>query len=75
VRAGPSGSLVNVDRPDQDPSLRPSLPPVRRPPASPGAAGGVGGPEEVADLLTRGADMVGAGTAFLRCPRAARRSH
>ena len=32
------------------------------------AAGGVGGPEDVADLLARGADLVQAGTAFLRCP-------
>ena len=32
------------------------------------AAGGVGGPGDVADLLARGADLVQAGTAFLRCP-------
>ncbi len=32
------------------------------------AAGGVGGPEDVADLLQRGATLVQAGTAFLRCP-------
>jgi nitronate monooxygenase len=63
------GSLVNVDRPDQDRPLRALLAAVRRRTRVPlVAAGGVGGPEEVADLLTRGADMVGAGTAFLRCP-------
>jgi nitronate monooxygenase len=28
----------------------------------------VGGPEDVADLLARGADLVQAGTVFLRCP-------
>ena len=32
------------------------------------AAGGVGGPDDVADLLARGADLVQVGTAFLRCP-------
>ena len=32
------------------------------------AAGGVAGPEDVVDLLQRGATLVQAGTAFLRCP-------
>ncbi len=32
------------------------------------AAGGVTGPDDVADLLARGATLVQAGTAFLRCP-------
>ncbi len=32
------------------------------------AAGGVGGPDDVVDLLARGAALVQAGTAFLRCP-------
>ena len=32
------------------------------------AAGGVGGPADVTDLLARGATLVQAGTAFLRCP-------
>ena len=63
------GSLVNVDRPDQDRPLRALLAAVRRRTLVPlVAAGGVGGPEEVVELLTRGADMVAAGTAFLRCP-------
>ena len=63
------GSLVNADRPDQDRPLRALLAAVRRRTLVPlVAAGGVSGPGEVADLLTRGADMVGAGTAFLRCP-------
>jgi nitronate monooxygenase len=63
------GSLVNADRPDQDRPLRALLAAVRRRTLVPlVAAGGVGGPEDVADLLTRGADMVGAGTAFLCCP-------
>jgi nitronate monooxygenase len=63
------GSLVNADRPDQDRPLRALLAAVRRRTLVPLlAAGGVNGPEDVADLVTRGADMVGAGTAFLRCP-------
>ena len=65
---GPPGSLANDDRPDED---RPCLP-ARRGPAATlvplVAAGGVGGPDDVADLLARGADLVQAGTAFLRCP-------
>ncbi len=32
------------------------------------AAGGVAGPTDVAELLARGATLVQAGTAFLRCP-------
>ena len=40
------------------------------------AAGGVGGPADVAGLLARGACLVQAGTAFLRCPESgAPRSH
>ncbi len=63
------GSLVNADHPDQDRPVRALLAAVRRRTLVPlVAAGGVGGPEDVADLLERGADLVQAGTAFLRCP-------
>ena len=63
------GSLANDDRPDQDRPVRALLASVRRHTLVPlVAAGGVGGPDDVADLLARGADLVQAGTAFLRCP-------
>ena len=63
------GSLHNDDRPDEDRPLRALLAAVRRRTLVPlVAAGGVGGPEDVVDLLARGADLVQAGTAFLRCP-------
>jgi nitronate monooxygenase len=63
------GSLSNGDHPDEDRPLRALLAAVRRRTLVPlVAAGGVGAPEDVADLLTRGADLVQAGTAFLRCP-------
>ena len=63
------GSLYNDDRPDEDRPLRALLAAVRRRTLVPLlAAGGVGGPEDVVDLLARGADLVQAGTAFLRCP-------
>jgi nitronate monooxygenase len=63
------GSLANDDRPDQDRPVRALLAAVRRRTLVPlVAAGGVGGPEGVTDLLARGADLVQAGTAFLRCP-------
>jgi len=63
------GSLANDDRPDQDRPLRALLAAVRRRTLVPlVAAGGVGGPGDVVDLLIRGADLVQAGTAFLRCP-------
>jgi nitronate monooxygenase len=63
------GSLANADRPDQDRPLRALLAAVRRRTLTPlVAAGGVGGPRDVTDLLARGADLVQAGTAFLRCP-------
>lgn len=63
------GSLVNADRPDEDRPVRSLLAAVRRRTlVALVAAGGVAGPDDVADLLVRGADMVAAGTAFLRCP-------
>jgi nitronate monooxygenase len=63
------GSLANVDRPDADRPVRALLAAVRRRTRVPLiAAGGVGGPDDVADLLGRGAALVQAGTAFLRCP-------
>ncbi len=63
------GSLVNEDRPDQDRPIRALLAAVRRRTLVPlVAAGGVGGPGDVVDLVARGADLVQAGTAFLRCP-------
>jgi nitronate monooxygenase len=61
------GSLDNADRPDADRSVRSLLAAVRRRTLVPlVAAGGIGGPDDVRDLLTRGATMVQAGTAFLR---------
>jgi nitronate monooxygenase len=63
------GSLGNDERPDADRPIRALLAAVRRRTTMPlVAAGGVGGPEDVADLLARGAALVQAGTAFLRCP-------
>jgi nitronate monooxygenase len=63
------GSLDNDERPDADRPIRALLAAVRRRTMMPlVAAGGVGGPEDVADLLARGAALVQAGTAFLRCP-------
>jgi nitronate monooxygenase len=63
------GSLVNADRADADRPVRALLAAVRRRTLVPlVAAGGVSGPADVADLLARGADLVQAGTAFLRCP-------
>jgi nitronate monooxygenase len=63
------GSLVNEDRTDQDRPARALLASVRRRTLVPlVVAGGVGGPQDVVDLLARGADLVQAGTAFLRCP-------
>jgi nitronate monooxygenase len=63
------GSLANDDRPDADRPLRALLASVRRRTLVPlVAAGGVAGPDDVADLLVRGATLVQAGTAFLRCP-------
>jgi nitronate monooxygenase len=62
-------SLANDDRPDQDRPVRALLAAVRRRTLVPlVAAGGVGGPDDVSDLVARGADLVQAGTAFLRCP-------
>jgi nitronate monooxygenase len=63
------GSLRNDDRPDQDRPVRALLAAVRRRTLVPlVAAGGVGTPGDVMDLVARGAHMVQAGTAFLRCP-------
>jgi nitronate monooxygenase len=63
------GSLANIDRPDADRPVRALLAAVRRRTLVPlVAAGGVDGPDDVADLLGRGATLVQAGTAFLRCP-------
>lgn len=63
------GSLANVDRPDADRPLRALLASVRRRTLVPlVAAGGVAGPEDVVDLCARGATLVQAGTAFVRCP-------
>jgi nitronate monooxygenase len=63
------GSMTNGDRPDEDRPLRALLAAVRRRTLVPlVAAGGVGAAEDVPDLLARGADLVQAGTAFLRCP-------
>jgi nitronate monooxygenase len=63
------GSLANDDAPDQDRPLRALLASVRQHTRLPlVAAGGVGGPDDVTELLARGADLVQAGTAFLRCP-------
>ena len=63
------GSLANDDAPDQDRPVRALLASVRQHTRLPlVAAGGVGGPDDVTELLARGADLVQAGTAFLRCP-------
>ena len=63
------GSLRNDDRPDEDRPLHALLAAVRRRTLVPlVAAGGVGTPGDVVDLVARGAHMVQAGTAFLRCP-------
>ena len=63
------GSLANDDRPDQDRPIDSLLAAVCRRTTVPLiAAGGVGGPGDVAALLARGAALVQAGTAFLRCP-------
>jgi nitronate monooxygenase len=63
------GSLANDDRADADRSVRSLLASVARRTSVPLiAAGGVGGPDDVVDLLARGAALVQAGTAFLRCP-------
>jgi nitronate monooxygenase len=63
------GSLVNTDRSDEDRPVRALLAAVRRRTLVPlVAAGGVAEPDDVTDLLARGADLVAAGTAFLRCP-------
>jgi nitronate monooxygenase len=63
------GSLANDDRPDADRPVRALLAAVRRRTLVPlVAAGGVGGPGDAADLLQRGAALVQAGTALLRCP-------
>ncbi len=63
------GSLANDDRADQDRPIDALLAAVLRRTTVPLiAAGGVGGPQDVAGLLARGATLVQAGTAFLRCP-------
>jgi nitronate monooxygenase len=63
------GSLANDFRPDADRPIRALLAAVWGRTLVPViAAGGVGGPDDVRDLLIRGATLVQAGTAFLRCP-------
>ncbi len=63
------GSLANGWRADADRSIRSLLASVWGRTLVPLiAAGGVGGPGDVRDLLSRGATVVQAGTAFLRCP-------
>jgi nitronate monooxygenase len=63
------GSLTDADRPDADRPLRALLASVRRRTLVPlVAAGGVAGPDDLTDLMARGATLVQAGTAFLRCP-------
>jgi nitronate monooxygenase len=63
------GSLSNDFRPDADRPIRALLAAVWGRTLVPSiAAGGVDGPADVRDLLTRGATLVQAGTAFLRCP-------
>lgn len=63
------GSLTNADRADADRPLRALLAAVRRRTLVPlVAAGGVARPDDLVDLLHRGATLVQAGTAFLRCP-------
>jgi nitronate monooxygenase len=63
------GSLANVDRPDADRPVRALLASVRRRTLVPlVAAGGVKRSDDVTELLSRGAALVQAGTAFLRCP-------
>ena len=62
----PTGA--NDDGPDHDRSLRSLLAAVRRRTLVPVvAARRVSGPDDVADLLTRGATLVQAGTVLLRC--------
>lgn len=63
------GSLANDFRPDADRPIRALLAAVWGRTLVPLiAAGGVAGPDDVRDLLARGATLVQAGTAFLRCP-------
>jgi nitronate monooxygenase len=63
------GSLANDFRPDADRPIRSLLASVWGRTLTPLiAAGGVGGPDDVSDLMARGATLVQAGTAFLRCP-------
>ncbi len=62
------GSFANDDRAGQDRPVLGLLASVGRTSDAPLiAAGGVGGPEDVAALIAAGAEMVQAGTAFLRC--------
>ena len=63
------GSLANDFRPDADRPITALLASVWGRTLVPLiAAGGVGGPDDVGDLLSRGATLVQAGTAFVRCP-------
>ena len=69
------GSLANDDRPDEDRPVRALLAAVRRRTRVPLiAAGGVGGPEDVADLLARGRTWCRPAPRSSAAPRAARRS-
>ena len=66
------GTFANADRLEQDFGLLALIGEIQRVTGVPIiAAGGIAGPREVAAVFAAGAIAVQAGTAFLRCPRAA----